>query len=242
MPALLLDQSYSSLGYRLPDRPDFEADDPDRIEADAAAGRASIAARSGCTPLVKMLSSPMPSVLCASADALFNLAILGDNADELHALGTLRKLHDLLRHDDAAVVTGFAGVLMNCCASSPAARKELAGQGLLPTLLSLLARGVGEADGPLVQPELVSRVLGAINNLLLDEQCAATALHHEAGLLLLLRLLREPQADDDALLEDAASCLVRIARADVDAAVLLIGNGALSAVEARLPTDLEELQ
>jgi hypothetical protein len=242
MPALFLDQSYSSLSYGLPDRPDFEADEPDRIEAHAAAGRASIAAGSGCAPLIKMLSSPIPAVLCASADALFNLAILRDNADELHALDTLRKLHDMLRHDDDAVVNGFAGVLMNCCASSPAAREELAGQGLLSTLLSLLARGAGDVDGPLVQPELVSRVLGALNNLLLDSQCAASAIQHEAGVLLLLRLLREPQTEDEALLEDAASCLVHIARADAAAVALLIENGALGAVEARLPTELEELQ
>jgi len=242
MPALFLDQSYSSVSGRLPDRSDFDAEEPDLVESDAAAGRAAVAARSGIAPLVKMLGSKLTAVLSAAAEALFNLAIMRDNADALHGLGALRTLHDLLGHDEIDVVSGFTGVLMNCCASSPAAREELVAQGLLPTLFSLLVRAAGEIGDPLAEPELAARTLGALNNLLLDQRCAASALGHEKSVLLVLRLLAEPQGNDDALLEDAASCLLRVARASDEAALLLLKHGLLPIVEARLTTELEELQ
>jgi len=243
MSTLYFDQSYSSLGHALPERSDFEAEQPDRAEAEAAASRAAVAARSGCAPLVKMLSSSSPVVLSSAADALFNLAIMRENADALLSLGALRQIHDLLGHDDVSIVVGFTGVLMNCCASSPAAREELFHQGLLHTLFSVLTRAVGTAsDGALAQPELASRAMGALNNLLINPDCATSAADHEDGTLLLLHLLREPPPDDEALLEDAASCLVRISRAGEEAAKLLIANGVFNAIEALLSTELEELQ
>ena len=217
------------------DRSDFDAEEPDLAERSALIARAAVAERSGCAKLVKMLEQTVPAVLLAASEALFNLAILSENADALVSLNAMGRLHELCSHEDSAVTTGFVGVLMNCCASSSMARAELASQDLLTTLSDLLARAVESEN-----LELAARALGAMGNLLLEERCAASA---RSCVPLLLRMMAESPGESETLVEDATTCLVRVARADHSACQLLVERGAVEAISKAMDSSQsEELQ
>ena len=68
---------------------DFDAEEPEAAEVDAIKGREQIASLEGCAPLVKLLDSASVEVICGAANALFNLALHGENADALLPLGAL---------------------------------------------------------------------------------------------------------------------------------------------------------
>ena len=101
---------------------DFDAEDPEAAELDALRGRKQVGELEGPASLVNLLGSSHPSVLCGAANALFNLALDGPNADALLPLGALPKLCGLLEHEDDSVKASMAGVLMNVCATSPMCR------------------------------------------------------------------------------------------------------------------------
>ena len=218
---------------------EFEVDEPDLAEIEAARGRHEVATLEGVRPLLNLLDSPVPAVLTSAANALFNLTIEAENADMVREAGGLAKLHGLLGHEEAAVVASMAGVLMNCCASSSACLDDLAAAGLLDTLLPLLRESLGE-EGPLAAPELGARLLGALNNLLLHA-ATARAIRPAGALGVILRPLTDADASE-AMQEDAASSLVRVLQEDDAAGGAMVEAGMLSHVAPLLDSPNEELQ
>ena len=252
---------------------EYNAEEPEAAEADAALGRREVADLGGATKLVELiLNSELPPVLCGAAAALFNLALEPANVAALIELGALPRLIALLGHPDLEVQAAMAGVLMNCAGRSEAARAQMAAAGCLATLLAMVARTAAPAaDGAAVgsgpASEVLARALGALANLLLDaataaqlrgwspegeaplapvaeEERAATDLPPvaaTAGVAVLLSLLGAP-ADNEALLEDAAACLDRVAKADADAPAELQAAGALAKIVPLLDNPNEELE
>ena len=110
---------------------EYNAEEPEAAEADAALGRREVADLGGATKLVELiLNSELPPVLCGAAAALFNLALEPANVAALIELGALPRLIALLGHPDLEVQAAMAGVLMNCAGRSEAARAD--GGGGLP--------------------------------------------------------------------------------------------------------------
>eukprot|EP00965_Chrysotila_dentata_P237989 6202226-Pleurochrysis_carterae.AAC.1 len=144
----------------------------DEAEAEAAAARRRVAALDGCRPLVGLLDASDAPVLLGAGSALFNLAIERENADALLRLGALPKLQALISHDVTDVAAAMAGVLMNCCASSPGCRDALDQQDLLGTLLPLSRNSFDAKDSGGSQFELLLRLIGLLNNLLLHAKSA----------------------------------------------------------------------
>ena len=158
---------------------EYNAEEPEAAEADAALGRREVADLGGATKLVELiLNSELPPVLCGAAAALFNLALEPANVAALIELGALPRLIALLGHPDLEVQAAMAGVLMNCAGRSEAARAQMAAAGCLATLLAMVARTAAPAaDGAAVgsgpASEVLARALGALANLLLDSATAA---------------------------------------------------------------------
>ena len=93
---------------------EYNAEEPEAAEADAALGRREVADLGGATKLVELiLNSELPPVLCGAAAALFNLALEPANVAALIELGALPRLIALLGHPDLEVQAAMAGVLMN---------------------------------------------------------------------------------------------------------------------------------
>jgi hypothetical protein len=219
---------------------DFDAEDPESAELDALRGRLQVGELEGAATLVQLLGSDEPSVICGAANALYNLALDATNADQLLPLGALPKLCGLLEHEDAAVKAAVGGVLMNVCATSALCRSELSVTRLLPALLkAIVAADVAAAEG-IEEPEVRKNALGALNNLMLDED-AARSLREEGGIEILTELLREALSSD-ARLEDAASSLLRALQVDVRAGDAFIDADGLPVLVATVRSPNEELQ
>jgi hypothetical protein len=238
---------------------DFDAEEPEIAERDALRGRQEIGDLEGCAQLVALLDSDQPPVLRDGANALYNLSLLGANADSLLTLGGLPKLCVGLEHPDAAVRAAMAGVLMNVCATSTKCRSELIVTGLLPQLLRAIAiahaaapapapagveaaAGGGTDDEAAAYGELEVRrnALGALNNLLLSND-AASQLREEGGIETLTTLLRDA-GGSEARLEDAASSLLRSLQEDVKAGEAFVACGGMPVLVHSVQSPNEELQ
>lgn len=222
------------------DRPeDFDAEDPEAAELDALRGRHEVNELGGPAQLVALLSSADPQVLCDCAAALRNLALDASIADSLLPFGALPQLMGLLEHDDDAVKAEMAGVLMNVCATSESGRAELSVTQLLPALLKVIASSVATSDNP-DEPEVRKNSLGALNNLMLDED-AAKSLRPEGGIEILTNVLREEQ-NSEARLEDAEHALLRALQVDVRAGQAFVDCDGLPVLVAIVASPNEELQ
>ena len=158
-----------------------DPDNLDAAEAHAANARKQMAALNACKDIVMLLSAESVPVLAGAASALFNLALDSANAEALHSLGAMQQLHMLVSHENTDVAGAVAGVLMNCCASSSQCRSELESQGLLSTLLPLVASAQGDQAETFSNVEFLSRLLGALNNLLLHMSAAVQQLWSLCG-------------------------------------------------------------
>ena len=150
---------------------------------------------------------------------------------------------------------------MNVCAASARCRSELVAAGLLAQLLSAItvAHAAAPAPAPTRQQnyagdsaaaalsanaigelEVRKNSLGALNNLLLDDE-AAQAFRGAGGIETLIGLLREA-GPGEARVEDAASSLLRVLQEDVKAGDVLVRCGGLPVLVATLSSPNEELQ
>lgn len=239
MPSVDFLASYGSLPDV--DHAEFDAPEPDLAEADAVVGRALIAALEGAAPLVKLLDSPVSAVVCGGLSALFNLAMEERNATALLQLRAFQRLQSLLASPDDQLAAAAAGVLMNCAAASAECRRALLAQGLIETLLPILASAVGKGPG-LQREELAAAALGALNNLLLEGAAAqALAAMGLAAQSLLLGLLRDPELQQhEAILEDAASSLLRLCQEESKSCAALVATEGVFADIVRLISSANE--
>lgn len=239
---------------------DYDAEDPEKAELVAVGGREEAADLESVVPLVALLDAVQPSVVCDAANALYNLSLLPRNAAALQP--ALSKLASHLGHKSSTVRAAIAGTLMNVCANSGRCRSELfAKLGLLSKLLSAIA--VSHAAAPSAAPsramadspppppdaaaigELETRrnSLGALNNLLLQDEAAA-ALRDAGGIEVLVSLLRDVSSStSEARMEDAATSLLRALQEDAPkAGEALVECGGLPVLVMALGSPNEELQ
>ena len=222
---------------------DYDAEEPEAAELDALRGRKEAAELDGPKDLVALLDNKNASVLIGAANALFNLALDPPNADALLPLGALPKLAAHLEHEDDEVKASMAGVLMNICATSLSCRTELAVTRLLPALLkAIVDAGEKLASGDIkgFEPEVRKNSLGALNNLLLDQD-AARMLREAGGIAVLTNLLRDADSSE-ARLEDVGSSLLRAMQEDVRAGEAFCEVEGLPVLVATVASPNEELQ
>lgn len=186
---------------------DFDAEEPELAEQDGKRGRLKVAELEGILPLVKLLDSTSAPVLTGAGNALYNLTLQAENAETLLQLQGMPKVTKHLAHLDPVVQASMAGVLMNSLASSVTVRDSLAATGLMGQLLPVLERSCD-----MEEPEVRKNALGALNNLLLDRS-AALSLRAAGGLSVLSRLLRDA-VENESILEDTASSLLRVVQED----------------------------
>ena len=218
------------------------------METANLAARQQVAALDGVRPLIELLDATDANVLAGAGSALFNLCLDPSFALSLRQLGALPKLQSLMEHADLGVQASMTGVLMNCCASSEQCRDDLAAQGLLAQVLALLTRsemtGTQKdlAHAARAGDEVLGAALGLLNNLLLHAG-SARKLRPLGGLAQLLRLLRaRGAAASEAVLEDAASSLLRVVQEDEGAGAALFEMGALPKLVELVESANEELQ
>ena len=220
---------------------DYDAEEPELAERHAAAGRRAVGQLDGCAQLVRLLDSDQPAVVVGAANALYNLALHGENADALLPLGALPRLCAHLDHEEETVRAAASGVLMNVCATSPTCRSELSVTGLLPALLKAITESASAEEGASdAVADLRKNALGALNNLMLDQD-AALSLRELGGVDILTRLL-EGAGANEARLEDAASSLLRALQEDARAGLLFVECGGMPVLVATLASPNEELQ
>ena len=218
------------------------------MEPSTLLARTQVAALDGIRPLIELLASEDAKVLTGAGSALFNLCLDSSFAAAVRQLGALPKLQSLMDHADLSVVASVTGVLMNCCASSESCRDDLADKGLLAQVLALLTRsemtGTQKdlAVAALAGDEVLAAALGLLNNLLLHSG-SARRLRSLGGLSQLMRLLKTRAfSASEAILEDAASSLLRVVQEDEAASAALFEMGAMPKLVELVESVNEELQ
>ena len=218
------------------------------MEPSTLLARTQVAALDGIRPLIELLASEDAKVLTGAGSALFNLCLDSSFSAAVRQLGALPKLQSLMDHADLSVVASVTGVLMNCCASSESCRDDLADKGLLAQVLALLTRsemtGTQKdlAIAALAGDEVLAAALGLLNNLLLHSG-SARRLRSLGGLSQLMRLLKTRAfSASEAILEDAASSLLRVVQEDEAASAALFEMGAMPKLVELVESVNEELQ